>query len=184
MIGLIILSCGTSTKITAHWGDKQYEKGKIKKVLVLGITKREAVRRIFEEDMVKKLDFYGVEGTASSDIFPMSEKLDTTAFRLHFKNEGFDAVITSQLVSADKEQRYEPGYTYAPYGGFHGYYGSAYNYMYSPGYTYTTTTLKVETNLYDTRTEKMIWTALSETFQPSDEVDAVRSLNRGCYKRN
>ncbi len=170
-------SCGTSTKITVDWGDKEYQKGHIDKILILGITKRPAVRMHYEDDMVKKLEFYGVEGTPSYEIFPMDEKLDTTTFRLHFKSEGFDAVITSQLVGEDKQTRYEPGY--GGYNrGFYGYYGATYDYMYSPGYTYTTTTLKIETNLYDTKSEKLIWSGISETFQPSNEMDAIRSLNK------
>lgn len=182
LAAFVFNSCGTSTKLTAHWGDKEYTKGQIKKVLILGIAKREAIRRVFEEDMVEKMAYYKVNGVASSDVFPMDVKLDSTTYRLHFKNEGYDAVLTCQLVSADKEQHYESGYTTAPYGGyrpgFYGYYGSAYDYNYSPGYTYTTTTIKIETNLYDSRTEKLIWTGISETFNPSDEMDAIRSLNR------
>jgi len=173
------IACGTSTKITAYWGDKTYEKGKIDRVLILGITKRESIRRIYEEDMVEKLEYYGVEGSPSAELFPMDQKLDTNTFRLHFKNEGFDAVITAELVSADKDTRYESGSGYGGYNrGFYGNYGSSYNNMYSPGYTYTTTTLKIETNLYDTKTEKLIWSGISETFEPSNEMDAIRSLNR------
>jgi len=186
LLGTLILfaaslwfACGTSTKLTAHWGDKEYEKGRIKKILILGIAKRESIRRIFEDDMVEKLEYYGVVGFPSSQLFPIGEKLDTTSFRLHFKNEGFDAVLTSELVSSDKEQRYEPGYGYSGYGGgFYGNYGRSYNNMYSPGYTYTTTTIRIETNLYDTKTEKIIWSGISETFDPSNDMDAIRSLNR------
>ena len=187
LFGLLLSSCGTSTKLTAHWAEKSYEKGQIKAILILGITKRPAVRGIFEDDMVEKLAYYGVEGTASSEIFPIDEKLDTTTFRLHFQNEGFDAVLTAQLVAEDKESHYEPGSSYygGGYGynrGFYGYYGSAYDNMYSPGYTVTTTTLKIETNLYDTKTEKLIWTGISETFNPAGESDAIRSLNREITK--
>lgn len=181
----LLISCTTSTKLTAHWYNKEYEKGKVKKVLILGIAKRDGVRRLFEDDMVEKLAYYGVTGIQSYLVFPMDQKLDSTTFRLHFKNEEFDVVLTSQLVSADKEEHYEAGYNSGPYrgyggygGGFYGYYGSSWNNMYSPGYTYTTTTIKIETNLYDTSTEKLVWSGMSETFNPNDEMDAIRSLNR------
>lgn len=176
----LLISCTTTTKLTSHWYEKSYEKGNIKKLLILGISKREPVRRIFEEDMVKKLEYYQVEGYPSYQVFAMEQKLDTAAFRLHFMNQGFDAVITSQLVAADKEVHQDPGMAYGGYGyrgGFYGYYGSSYDYMYSPASTYTTTTLRIETNLYDVKTEKLIWSGLSETFNPNDEADAIRSLN-------
>lgn len=184
LVIFVLLSCNTSTKITAHWADKNYEKGKISKVLILGITASEAVRRTFEHDMIERLEYIGVDGIASSDIFPMDQKLDSNTFRLHFNNEGFDVVITSKLVSSDKEQNYQAGSSYGAYGaygghrGFYGNYGSAYDSYYSPGYSYTTTTLKIETKVYDTKTEQMIWTAISDTFDPSDETDAIKSLNR------
>ena len=178
----VLFSCNTSTKITAHWADKEYEKGKIDKVLILGITGREAVRRTFEHDMVERLEYIGVTCLASTDVFPVDQKLDSNTFRLHFKNDEFDVVITSQLVASDKQQHYQSGsYGYGAYGGnrgFYGNYGSAYDSYYSPGYSYTTTTLKIETKVYDTKTEQMIWTAISDTFDPSDETDAIKSLNR------
>jgi len=179
---LVLFSCNTSTKITAHWADKDFEKGKIDKVLILGITAREAVRRTFEHDMAERLEYIGVTGLASSDIFPIDQKLDSNTFRLHFKSDEFDVVITSQLVSSDKEQHYQSGTpTYGAYGGYRGFYGnygSAYDTYYSPGYSYTTTTIKIETKVYDTKTEQMVWTAISDTFDPSNETDAIKSLNR------
>jgi len=175
---ILLSSCSTSTKLSVFWSDKNYEKGKIDKVLILGITKREAVRRTYEEDMVMRLAKFNIEGVSSADLFPIDQKLDTNAFRLHFANSGFDIVITSQLVSADKNQRYEPGYSYtpSPYSrGFHGYYGSSYG---STGYVITTTTLKIETHVYDTKTEGLIWSGISDTFDPSNEMDAIKSLNK------
>ena len=172
-------SCSTSTKLSVFWSDKNYEKGKIDKVLILGITKREAIRRTYEEDMALRLAKYNIEGVSSAELFPMGEKLDTNTFRLHFADGGYDVVITSQLVAADKNQRYESGYSYTPSpyarGGFGGYYGSSYG---SPGYVITTTTLKIETHVYDTKTEALIWSGISDTFDPSNEHDAITSLNK------
>ena len=178
----LLIGCSTSTKITAAWTDKEYEKGKIRSIMVMGIAKREAVRRIFEEDMVERFEYIGVTCLASSQIFPKDVKLDTNTYRLHFSNSGIDAVLTSKLVSADKSQTYVQGSSYyggyPRHGGFYGYYGSSYDYMYSPGYTITSTTLKIETNLYDTKTEQLIWTAISDTFDPTNETDAIKSLNK------
>ncbi|MEQ8323857.1 MAG: hypothetical protein RIC15_07610 [Vicingaceae bacterium] len=181
VLTLLIQSCSTSTKITAQWTDKNYQKGNVSRVLILGITPRETIRRVYEIDLAERLEAIGVEGSPSSEVFPSKMKLDTNTFRLHFKNEGYDVVITSQLVSADKEQHYQQGYGYSPYPynrGFYGYYGSAYDMAYSPGYSYSTTTLKIETKMYDTKTEQIIWAGISDTFNPSDDVDAIRSLNR------
>jgi len=176
----LLTSCSTSTKITAAWTNKEFEKGKIKTLMVMGITKRVAVRMLFEEDMTDRMEYIGVTCMPSSQIFPMEEKLDSTTFRLHFSNSNIDAVLTSKMVSSEKNQSYQPGTSYNSYprGGYYGYYGSSYNNMYSPGYVITTTTVKIETNLYDTKTEKLIWSGISDTFDPTDETDAIRSLNK------
>ena len=177
----LLTSCNTSTKITAAWTNKEFEKGNIKSVMVMGITKRVAVRMLFEEDMTERMEYIGVTCLPSSQIFPMEEKLDSTTFRLHFSNSNIDAVLTSKMVSSETNQSYQPGTSYYgggyPRGGYYGYYGSSYNNMYSPGYTITTTTVKIETNLYDTKTEKLIWSGISDTFDPTDESDAIKSLN-------
>lgn len=181
LIGATVLeSCTTKTRITAHWVNEEYNKSDMKRILLLGITDREAIRRLFENDLAKRLDEIGADAVPSSEVFGAT-LLDTATFRLNFRPDEYDAVLTSRLVRVDKEVHYEPGYSYAspyPYNrGYYGYYGRSYAQVYSPGYISTSTTIQIETNIYNSKTRELIWTGVSETFSPSDEKDAILSLN-------
>jgi hypothetical protein len=82
------------------------------------------------------------------------------------------------LVDKKSETHYVPGTTaYSPYMGygggygavgFGGYYGAAHTSMYStPGYYTEDKTYFMQANLFDAATEKMIWSAQSEAYDPS-----------------
>ncbi|HXJ68303.1 MAG TPA: hypothetical protein VNM39_05320, partial [Verrucomicrobiae bacterium] len=49
------------------------------------------------------------------------------------------------------------------YGGWYGYYSMGYSYMTSPGYVEENKVYRLETNLYDAKGDKLIWSGLTET---------------------
>jgi hypothetical protein len=55
------------------------------------------------------------------------------------------------------------GYGY----GYYGYYGRAYDTIYTPGYITEDTIVKLETTVYDSKTEKMVWAGGTRSFNPS-----------------
>ena len=82
---------------------------------------------------------------------------------------GSDTILMTRLIDIRKDTQYiPPDYVYAPpsyyYGGWHGYYNRAY--MVSPGYTVEYETAVLETNLYDLKNDKLIWSARSDA--PTD----------------
>ena len=84
---------------------------------------------------------------------------------------GCEALLTVALVDKTSETRYVPGTaTYMPYGsygyGWGGYYGYGMS-TYNPGYYTTDKTYFVESHIFDVESEKMIWSAQSEAYNPS-----------------
>ncbi len=188
----LVFSCATTTKFSAIWGDEEYKKG-IKKVLILGLSDKAAVRGSFEDHMVKRLQAQGVSAVASSAILSPEVKLDKETFQLHFKDQGFDAVLVTRLLKVDTTTTnynntsysgmYADPYAYRSgmpgyYGGFYGYYGGAYDYAYSSSYSVQSLTVRVETNIYETKNAKLIWSGVSKTFNPSGTEDAINSLSK------
>ena len=53
------------------------------------------------------------------------------------------------------------------YGTFWGYYNTWHPTLYSPGYYQEDKVYFIETNLYDAETEQLLWSAQSETYNPS-----------------
>jgi hypothetical protein len=89
-----------------------------------------------------------------------------------------DAVIISHLIGKEQKDAYTRGER--THAGFYGFYRSRYNYTHEPGYSSTSTTVRLETNLYDVKTEKLIWSGQSKTlsYDPTDQIikDVIKTV--------
>jgi hypothetical protein len=54
--------------------------------------------------------------------------------------------------------------------------------VHEPGYFDTSTTLKLETNLYSVATNELVWTGQSETIDPDSIEDARASVTQAVAK--
>ena len=83
------------------------------------------------------------------------------------KAEGYDGVVIMRLSKVDKDQRYVPGNYPTYYGSWRGYYGAAWGGYYDPGYYTTDKTFYVEVNVYSMPKDKLVWSAITSTINPS-----------------
>lgn len=167
----ILLSSCASTSLTNAWHDQSYSgTNSLDDVLVIAVTEEETSRRLYEDGFVAKLSESGVRGVPSyslqiSDIEPTKQAVQTA---VAMANARF--VLITRHLTTDKKQHYSPPqplYVDPYYSRVHRYYPMAYREVrYSPGYTYTVTMVSIESNLYDARTEKLIWSAQSKSVDP------------------
>ncbi len=164
-----LVACSPSTRVVHSWRDPEVTvvDGSYNKVLVICLLKNEATRRVGEDHMVSFMNGHGV---ASYTIFGDNlEKINEEGMNQKMIEKGVDAVIIMRLMDMSKEQTYVPGSTYPSYyGSPYGYYGYSYGYYSTPGYVSTTTTYTVETNVYSTRRNKLIWSATTNTVDPTE----------------
>jgi len=131
-------------------------------------------------------------------VLPKSEQLEEDELRAAIAAGGFDGVLVTRLLSVDKEQEYTPASTYdnprtryyttggggGLYGyGFYGFYGTTYAQVHEPGYFETSTTIRLETNLYSVATDALVWTGQSETVDPASIPDARESMTAAVAKK-
>jgi len=164
-IGATVVTACASTQLTSVWKDPSYQ-ARPAKVMVIGLAKRPEIRRLFEDDFVKQLKAQGTEAIASYTVVSDKQQDNQAAIAAKVKTLGADSVLLTRLVSKKNVQVYVPGTTYTPapyYGTWSGYYGYGYSTMYSPGYVAEDQYAVIETNLYEADTEKLVWTATSET---------------------
>ena len=88
------------------------------------------------------------------------------------RSSGIDGILSVTLLDKEQEQNYVPNNTlYYPlvprFSRFWGYYSYYYPRINDPGYYRTSTRYFLEANLYDAKTNKLIYSAQSETFDPS-----------------
>ncbi|HEY7752136.1 MAG TPA: hypothetical protein VH917_07565 [Ignavibacteriaceae bacterium] len=180
---LILLSCsGAKTEIIGEWQDDSYQKGNIEKVLVLGIVPKDKplLRRNFENGMAAAFKDAGVNSTPSMDHMPYDEAVDSTDFEKYFKDLDLDAIVVSRLVGMEQEKEYKQSYMYtSPYNsyyGFYGYYYAGIAYANSAGYLSQNVVVMLETNIYETKNKKLIWSGVSETVDPDKASDVIKSF--------
>jgi hypothetical protein len=171
-------SCGTSTSLVQRWSEPGYTGTKGQKVMVVALAKSEGTRRVWEEAFSHALVQVKAKPITGSSVFPQGLPSDEATLKQTIRESGADLVAVTRLVDVDKEQVYVPGTTYypAPYYGMYGYYNNAYGMMNTPGYYQENKVYKLETNVYDVKTEKLVWNGLTETVNPETAQDAANSI--------
>jgi hypothetical protein len=178
---LSLLASCEMTRMSEAWVDSGYTGGPLESVLVIGLSDNLRRRALFEEELVSRFASRGVSATASFRVAPEKEDLEKDSIREKVQELGIKSVIVTRVVGVDTETYYVPGEPYAvPYGyyhGFYGYYDRAYGYAYSPGYWAEYDIFRLESNLYDVATEKLVWSAASETVDPQSVEKVVTALS-------
>jgi hypothetical protein len=177
-----LLACSSATEITGSWKSPQVNAEKISSVLVTALTSKTNARQTVENDLASALQRSGYKAIKSMDVIPPTftegKEPDKEALLAKIKGTDVDVILTVALIDKETENRYVPGNVgYAPvsrfgyYGRFWGYYNTWYPTLYSPGYYTEDKVYFLETNLYDARTEELLWSAQSETYNPGGLSD-------------
>ncbi|RFM32291.1 DUF4136 domain-containing protein [Chitinophaga silvisoli] len=177
----IVSSC-SSTHIEQSWRDPAVtvDVSQLNKVLVVALLKDEANRRATEDELCSMLNGKGVPSYNYLTKNITKEQEET--IREKVKDQGFDGVIIMRLAAVDKDVQYVPGTYPMYYGRFWGYYWNAWNAFYDPGYYKTTRTYRVETNVYSLKRDKLIWSGITSTVDPSGVDKLMKSSSKAVYK--
>ena len=171
IFGLLCLVAGCSTtKSIGTWKDPNIRGDKYKNVAVIGVTARDGIRRIYEDEFVKQLAVHGINAMPSYTMFALQNvEGNRGKIKAQMKEKGVDAIIVTRMVDKVTEQKYYPptvtyaGPPHAYYGGWYNYAHTGYAYYSTPGYTQTYDVVKLECNVYDFADEKLIFSGLSQT---------------------
>ena len=178
----LIISC-TGTEITQKRIDDAYKGKPVSDILVIAITGNEHNRRVFEKKFVAQLKSVGVDAVSSEEAIPMPANLELKKETIlnavnQYEN---DAVIITHLIGKEEKDVYTRDSS--AHRGFYGFYSSRYS---STGYSSTSTTVRLETNLYDVKTEKLIWSAKSKTLSDDSNNqimnDVIKAVINNLYK--
>lgn len=190
LIMFMVISCGPSQKITSSWINPEIkEKPGYKKIFIMALAQNPNYKATIEQDLAYAANAKKLQVIKSSEFFMpnftstgANTPVDKEVILKKVREAGCDVIMTVALVDKKSETRYVPGTTtYSPYMGyggyggygaygygFGGYYGAAYSTMYStPGYYTEDKTYFMQANLFDAATEKLIWAAQSEAYDPS-----------------
>jgi hypothetical protein len=186
LCGLLIVSCA-STKLTSKFADENRRGKPVSDVLVIAVIDKEALRRTFEGKFVTQLRAAGVQADSSADVIsiPPSRELEKDLIVKAVERSGNDSVMIIRLIAVEEKEVYTP--PSRPSYGYYGDYRHFYSYAQEPGHYRTNTRVRLETNLYDATSERLIWSGESETLNPDSNkqiIDEVIKLVISDLKKN
>lgn len=173
IVGAGAVACGPpTTSLTQVW-QAETPRTPFGSMLVFAVRMDEANRRVLEDTFVADLQRRGVRAAPSYVLFP-GELPPMDAARRQVSEAHYEGILVLKLRGVRDETRYVPtatGFWSGYYGGW-GYYGS-------PGSVVTDETVIFETTLWDLRAEdRLLWTARTETLNPTNGTDFAISLKR------
>lgn len=194
MVFVYLVACSPATMVTGSWISPEKTDKKYNHIVVAALTGSTSAKAIVEDDFALALNERGIRATKSIDVFPPNFKDEDNTAREQLlqkiRGKDVDAILTLSLIDQETETRYVPGtYSYTPYpvypyyGSFWGYYSFVYPRVYTPGYYVENKIYYIESNLYDAKTEKLVWSAQSQTYNPSDLRQFSKGFVRAIVKK-
>ncbi len=171
---LFVTSCATTT-ITDSWKDKAYQ-GNAQNIVVIMVARTQDLRNMFEGRFVAELRARGNNATQSYKIVPFEQLQDKELVKSRIKSTEADTVLIARLVGSKTIESYVPGAVHGmPIA--YSYWGTYYEIVnVDYGYTGDTEVAYIETNLYDVKTEKLIWSAHSKTERSKGEQHLINTF--------
>ena len=158
---LVVAACA-STTMKDSWVDPSVRTVPFAKVLVVAVGEV-TQQRIFEDVMVEKLRNVGVVGVQGYTLLPdgraTEEQMNAAVTR-----SGADGLVLVRSKGVRTETEVRTTTMAGPMGpGWYGWYGSWH--AVPDIYQYRIAT--IETSVFDAYTKKLVWTGVTETFDPT-----------------
>ena len=171
LIAIMLTGCA-SLKVVETWHKPAVPTHN--KIMILGITGDESIRKLFENIIVDELRHRMVSAVASHTILPDLDKTDRAGVVAAVHAAGCDAVLTTRVlakgdgtVSQQQASGDAPGYVYGA----------------SPLTTYGSfLKATLQANLYDAKTEEIIWSATFKTFDADRPAKVSRDLGKFFFE--
>jgi hypothetical protein len=184
---LLFTACSSGTRITSSWKspDAPSSAAAYRKVMVVALLsdKDRSLQQAMETELMNELTAKGIAAASAYQTYgPRSFNNENQAKR-QLRNSGADAIMTIVLLDKTKEKNYVPGnVTYQPWGPYYsrfwGYYRYSYDRIYTPGYYTTNTSYFWESNLYELRNNKLVYSVQTESFDPSSAESLSKEYSR------
>ena len=172
LLATILLCSCSANRLLSSWQDESLGQASMGTVLVIGVAKHdETKRRIYEDTFVDSLQAVGTKAVASYTLSKTPIAPTEAALREAIQKSDAQTVLITHMVSSKEKDFFQPSSriigtnSYSNYSLF-SYYPYIFGSVSAPGNYISTTKVILETSLYDIETEKLIWTARTESIDP------------------
>ncbi len=176
-LGLLVAAVGcASTEMTSTWTEPSAKGAELSKVAVICLSKDPGLRRMAENTAASNLT--GAQAVPSYQVLGDTDLKDRDAVKKQLAAQGFQGALIMRLASVNEQVTAVAG----PYSTFDGYYDYAGGMAYSPGYLQTDTIVHVISNLYSLPDQKLIWSGVSQTFDPASAQSFMNDVSKAVAK--
>ena len=178
-LALTLAACAT-TSVVNQWRDPAWTGPPAGNVVVVGIARNEATRRVFEDTFANELRKAGLQAESAYATIQPGEngRIPLSEF---VRQSNADAVLTTRVQRVQQKVDVSPGYYgYPGYGGFYGWYGGAWA---SAPMVSQYEVVTLETTVWDPHNEKLIWAATTERVASTDIPQVTEQLAQTLIPR-
>ena len=162
---VVLVAACASTTLRDAWMDPDYRGEPFRKMLVVAVHRNATERRVFEDIFSREVERTGALAIPGWRSIPQNTKIEEQAWNAAVEASGADALLLVRLVRVDTRTSVTtsvvPGAPVFGYGW--GYYNAWVAVPEVRQYDVAT----VETRLFDVRSRKLVWSGITETFQPT-----------------
>ncbi|MBK1723500.1 hypothetical protein [Thiocystis violacea] len=182
-IGLLAMltSACTTGRIASVWTNPDSQPTRYHKLIVFGVTNNPKVRRAYEDNFVTRLREIGVKAEPGHDFVSDANLSLVVRMTEAVSKTKADAIIITHLVTDEPQAQastLSSRLARVPdhYRNLVPYFSQVYNDVCGPDYYADFKALRLETNLYDAKGERLVWSGRSEQLDPSSENMTIRDV--------
>ncbi len=182
LLALALTACSSDTKLLKAWSDDTYTRGPFRNVLIIGVSNEPSKRKMLEDAFAKAFKQKKVSALSSLVIMPADVKITKQTVESAISGRNIDVVLVTHLVRAEEKTFYSGPHpsTYRSERAFRQnlwqHYDSVYDYTQDPSLYKKKRSVVLESNIYDVKTAKPIWSIQSETLDPKSANEVIQSL--------
>ena len=170
----LVAGCAT-TNISSSWVTPGARPVTFDNTLVVFMHPVETTRRAAEEYLVARIG--PDRAVASYTVISQDEVRDTARAKVTVRNAGFDGVVVLRVIGVEERVNLEGVATPPNYEqGFWDYYEDGWPSVYEPDRLPRDTIVSVETNVYSVTEDRLLWSGVSETFNPWNLEGAIDDI--------
>ena len=171
------------TWITTEEYDRTFEN-----ILVMGLVNNVNLRNDVENEVVYAARKAELNAGNGMSMFPpeLGKPFeDVERAKTRMREKGYDGVLTVTLIDIKAERYVAPDLQYEPlvyYDRFRNYYFRTYELVYRPGYFSEYSRYFIETNFYELKGGRLVWSGRSQVFESSELNAFLPKYSRALFK--
>jgi hypothetical protein len=174
-VALGVVGCAT-TEMTSTWTDPTARGASMSRIAVIALSKDPGLRRMAEDTAASQMR--GAQAVPSYQVLGDADIRNREVVKAKLLAQGFQGVLVMRMAGVTEQVSAVGG----PYGTFDGYYDWAGAAVYAPGYLETDTVVHVVSNLYSLDQNKLVWSGVSQTFDPSSAKSFMTDVSKAVAK--